>query len=277
MQGETTTNNPNQQADDEVEAVSRRSPDLRCVQYGQPLDDELDALKRRMLGPALTGVLYDKLLLAGIDNLPADRTEAAKELSGAGHLWHAVFGHPPNESVIRAAKRLGLIDGEKSRALLKLLYKAERRSETLVATLTGMPEQVEQEIEDAAVGHRLVAVHGDTIRLAWWDGQPLDVDWDSQDKAWQFLWTLVKCALRRRHLSRDMLGQRATVGTAKDQRRRLMDALRDALGSDPLLEEINTLIRAGNEAGTYRLELKPAEIWARRYDGDTGFLAALEF
>jgi hypothetical protein len=198
--------------------------------------------------------------------LGGDLPAAYEKYKGTLGIWRAVTKESLPWAVLRTAAGIGLLmDSE--RAWLELWLRkadptlpAQRRVEAGQENAAGPDLNVQ--IRNAIQTHRLVLVHGTGIKLVFWDGRRVAVDWSGSPKLWEFFLTLCENAQRGRQSDWEDFGvpfvQRDTI---KHRRSRL--------GTTPQFPaNLNASIVPGEERGTVCMTLASSEIHVRDVGSD---------
>jgi hypothetical protein len=93
-------------------------------------------------------------------------------------------------------------------------------------------------------------------RSGFWDGEPLDVEWERHTMEWELLWTLAENALMRRVVDRFILSGDKSKDAIKHRRSRLKKLIPS---------ELNQQIESAGRR-TYQLNLNPSEIGLLRWE-----------
>jgi len=238
------------------------------VQLPAESEAQLQELVDKTHSPSMALKLWEKLSRDERARLGGDVDAAIRDHGSAGALYAAIYGcESPAESVVKAAAKLRLIDGDQRAELLQDIYLVEgHRGAGVVPVLDGLPERIETDIKKAKTDYRLVLVEGSGIRWMFWDGQYLDIDWSSQSKAWEFLWELARAASGGIPLDRNCLASSEKV-SIKERSRGLRDALRKSEALKKISKSFIELLMS-EEKDTYRIDLPKSQIWQRRVTRD---------
>lgn len=170
--------------------------------------------------------------------LGGDLDAAYARHRGAVGMWRHLRGVSAPRAVVDVGVRVGLLDADRGRVLLQVLGEE--------------PTDPDEAVAAAVAGGGLVLV--EFPRQAYWEREPVDVDWGRHTASWSLLWEFARAAKAGEAVDKLTL----QGGNSKDPR--YLDKLKcrmvNAAGFPASLAD--RVVLAGR--GTYLLKLAPSRI-----------------
>ncbi len=183
--------------------------------------------------------LWDRVLTMDDRRRLGDDLDAAyAKYSGAVGMWRQLHGVSAPRAVVAVAVAIGFLDAGTGRALLRALGEE--------------PDDPADAVEAAVASRGLVLV--ESPPQAFWDGEPVEVDWAGHASLWNLLWTLARASKGRGTVDAFTLRERDT-GDLKFVTKRKYKLIK-APGFPLSLADL--VMPAGR--GTYRVALPPERI-----------------
>ena len=162
--------------------------------------------------------------------------EAAYERDrGAVGMWMRLRGVSVPRAVVDVAVRIGFLDADTGRQLLRALGEE--------------PDDPAEAVEAAITRGGLVLV--EVPRQAYWDGEPVEIDWARHTSLWELLWELARASKGGGAVDAFVLRERGGGDPKFVTKRKCR--LVSAAGFPLSLADV--VVSAGR--GTYRLNLLP--------------------
>jgi hypothetical protein len=180
--------------------------------------------------------LWERVLTeAERQRLGGDLVQAHRQYGTAG-MWARLRGVSPPRAVVDVAHALNLMD--------------EATRGWLLRELGEIHDDPEAAVNAAVESGALVLV--ERPREAYWDGWPINVNWERRSALWSFFWELCRAAKAGRPIDHTDLGSDAAPDAVTKQKSRLL-----RLAGFPV--ELGDLIQPVGR-GTQRLVLPAASI-----------------
>lgn len=193
----------------------------------------------RVKGTAAALRLWDRVLSADDRRrLGGDLEAAYARHGGAVGMWRQLHGVSVPRAVVAVAIAIGFLDTGTGQALLRALGED--------------PDNPADAVEAAVASGGLVLV--EAPRQAFWEGEPVEVDWARHTSLWELLWALARASKGGGVVDAFALQER----DARD--RKFVTKRKCRLVNAPgfPLSLADSVVSAGR--GTYRLDLPPASI-----------------
>lgn len=173
---------------------------------------------------------------------PADRQRLGGDMEQAFHkygtvgMWQQLRGVSGERAVIDVARRLNLMD--------------EATEEWLLREIGDLSDDPEAAIAAAVATGALVLV--ESPRAAYWEGEPIDIDWYDRSVLWTYLWELARHSKADQPIDSFTFGEHAAGDYVVKQKSRL-----SALEAFPV--SLSDRIEPAG-CGSQQLDLPPPQI-----------------